>query len=155
MHSHLSPAAEAQENHCRNNKSKTLDKIRSLSTKVKNQHEECQCLRRRRKRGRERHLKIYIYSESVQDQTAKLICSSFNPCSAPSPRLPSSPSIDFRRWPSPWRLQPGLLSPLLGQNADYYRIGWFDRLGQRCVWKREQSPIHIHGLFSRTKSYRP
>lgn len=32
-----------------------------------------------------------------------------------------------------------------GQNADYYRIGWF-LLGQRSVWRREQSPIHVHGL---------
>lgn len=48
--SHLSPAAEVQENHCRNNKSKMLDKIKSLSTKVKNQHEECQCLRREREK---------------------------------------------------------------------------------------------------------
>lgn len=38
-----------------------------------------------------------------------------------------------------------------GQKADCYRIGWFDRLGQRCVWKREQSPIHIHALFFRHK----
>lgn len=42
--SHLSPAAEVQENRSRNNKSKMLDNIRSLSTKVRNQHEECQCL---------------------------------------------------------------------------------------------------------------
>lgn len=82
MSSHLSLVAEVQENHCRNNKTKMLDKIKSLSTKVKNQHEECQCLRRERKK---RHLKIYIYSEPVQDQTAKLIWSSFNPCSPPSP----------------------------------------------------------------------
>lgn len=98
MPGHLSPAAEAQENHCRNNKSKMLDKIKSLSTKVKNQHEECQCLRREKKK---RRLKIYIYSEPVQDQTAKLICSSFNPCSAPSSQFPSSPSIDFQHGPLP------------------------------------------------------
>lgn len=87
-------------NRCRNIKSKMLDKIKSLSTKVKNQHEECQCLRREREGG-ERHLKIYIYSESVQDQTAKLICSSFNPCSTPSSQFLFSPSIDFLCRPSP------------------------------------------------------
>ena len=48
--SHLSPAAGVQENHCRNNKSKMLDSIKSQSTKVKNQHEECQCFRRERKK---------------------------------------------------------------------------------------------------------
>lgn len=50
IRSHLSLAAEVQENHCRNNKSKMLDKIRSLSTKVKNQHEKCQCLRKEKKK---------------------------------------------------------------------------------------------------------
>lgn len=64
-------------------------------------------------REKKRHLKIYIYSEPVQDQTAKLICSSFNPCSAPSLQFHSSP-IDFLHRPSPWWLQLGLLSPLLG-----------------------------------------
>lgn len=48
--SHFSLAAGVQENHCRNNKSKMLDKIKSLSTKVKNQHEKCQCLRKERKK---------------------------------------------------------------------------------------------------------
>ena len=52
-------------------------------------------------RGKKRHLKIYIYSEPVEDQTAKLICSSFNPCSAPSPQFPFSPSIDFLHGPLP------------------------------------------------------
>lgn len=61
----------------------------------------------------ERHLKIYIYSESVRDQTAKLIFSSLNACSAPSLQFHYSPSIDFPHGPSPWRLQAGPLSPLL------------------------------------------
>lgn len=62
------------------------------------------CAEREGERERERekrHLKIYIYSEPVRDQTAKLICSSFNPCSAPSPQFPLSPSIDFPHGPSP------------------------------------------------------
>lgn len=63
--------------------SKTLDKTRPHSTRVKNKHEECQCLW-----GRERRLKIYIYSESVRDQTAKLIHSSFKPCAAAFPQFP-------------------------------------------------------------------
>lgn len=63
--------------------SKTLDKTRPHSARVKNKHEECQCLW-----GRKRRLKIYIYSESVRDQTAKLIHSSFKPCAAALPQFP-------------------------------------------------------------------
>lgn len=86
----------------------------------------------------ERHLKIYIYSESVRDQTAKLIFSSLNACSAPSLQFHYSPSIDFPHGPSPWRLQAGPLSPLLRLQ------GSFDCLGQWCAQSRAQSPIHTH-----------
>lgn len=92
-----------------------------------------------------RHPKIYIYSEPVQDQTARLICSSFNPCSAPSPRFPFSPSIDFLHGPSPWRLQPGPLSPLLRPEPC---LLW-DRVHLTALDKDEpggvyRAPIHTH-----------
>ena len=110
VHSSLGPAAEEQENHCWNNKSKMLDKIKSLSTKVKNQHEECQCLCRT-KRGREKDVLKYTFIQSLS-KIKQQNWSTLPSCSAPSPQFPVSPSIDFPRWPSPWRLQAGLPSPL-------------------------------------------
>lgn len=64
---------------------------------------------------------------------------------APLPPLhsPSSPSIDFRRWPSPWRLQPGLLSPLL--RAERWllqdRVVW-PPWAKMCLEKRTESHSH-------------
>lgn len=77
-HSHLRPDAEDM-----GKNQQDQDKARPHSARVKNKHEECQCLW-----GRERRVKIYIYSESVRDQTAKLIHSSFKLCAAAFPQFP-------------------------------------------------------------------
>lgn len=114
LHSHRRPDAEGAGKHQRTTReSKTPDKARPHSARVKNKHEECQCLW-----GRERRLKIYIYSESVRDQTAKLIRSSFKPCAAAFPQFPhlatyrlSTSAIAMKTpgWPavtSPWARVP-------------------------------------------------
>lgn len=61
--SNTAPATEMQENHCRNNESKMLDKIESVSTKVKNQHEKCQCLLR--EEGGEKYILKYTFIQSL------------------------------------------------------------------------------------------
>lgn len=142
--SHLSPAAEVQENRSRNNKSKMLDNIRSLSTKVRNQHEECQCLHGGGGGEETGHLKICIYSEPALDQTVKLIRSSFNPRSAPSSLYTPPPLTEYRlSTPAIAMTTPGwpaVTSPR-GRSLTITRYGSFDRLGQRCACERTRGPF--------------
>lgn len=139
--SHLSLAAEVQENHCRNNKSKMLDKIRSLSTKVKNQHEKCQCLRKEKKKDILKYTFIQSLCKIKQQNWSALpstlaLLPPFN-----SPPHLSTFCTGHRHDDS--SLACCHLS--LGQNPDYYGIGfiWLP-WAMKCLAKCTEPISHTH-----------
>lgn len=146
MPSHLSLVAEVQENHCRNNKTKMLDKIKSLSTKVKNQHEECQCLRREREK---KDILKYTFIQSlckIKQQNWSTLPSTL--ALLPPLNSPSHQVLTFRMGHR--HDDSGLACCHLssGQNPVYYAIGFIWLPGAKiCLEECTESYSHPLSVF--------
>lgn len=134
---HLGPVRKKKKKHTHswNNKSKMLDKIKSLSTKVKNQHEKCQCLLREREEKKDILKYTFIQSlRKIKQQNWSAPPSTL----APLP-LPATPRLDAYRLSARAIAMTTQACPtvtsLQAETPDYYGVCC-------CDWKNAHSNVY-------------